>query len=76
MTRAPYDDEPLTKRERMAAMIAAGFAAHGYHSSQIPTKAVATANEIIRILKAEHIAQAAYEATRPIEQAEFEECDE
>jgi hypothetical protein len=72
MTRAPYDNEPLTKREQMAAMIAAGFAAHGYHSSQIPTKAVATANEIIHILKADHIAQAAYDATPAIE----DECDE
>jgi hypothetical protein len=64
MTRAPYDDEPLTKRERMAAMIASGLAAGNacMHTS-IPRKAVSMANEIICILKAEHIAQAAYEAT-------------
>jgi hypothetical protein len=63
MTRAPYDNEPLTKREQMAAMIASGLAAGNacMHTS-IPRKAVSMADEIIHILKADHIAQAAYDA--------------
>jgi hypothetical protein len=33
MTRAPYDDEPLTKRERMAAMMMQGMLSNYAHVS-------------------------------------------